>query len=288
MTTEEDPAAVAAKEDADFASGFPAPEKPAEPPANTDKPTDPPAKREPKAPVRATQQAAPEKPEYVQITRKDWEEIKARTASHDGSFAKAFGTLGNLQKLVNGFQQQTPAGRKVEVPKDAFADMERDFPELAQHTRNALERALAGVTGTGANDADTGTKLEDMLASYTAKRELEALEDAYPEWKAIVGAVDITKEQPPADNPFRKWLATKDIAYQTRLNSSQSAAVISRAIRTFQNETKAARPPAATTRPRDDARAGRIRDAVQPRGDNAGTPAGKTDDEEFVAGFNSR
>jgi hypothetical protein len=290
MSAEDDHAAVAAKEDADFASGFP--EKPPATPPSADKPADTPAKPEPKAaPVRATEPAT-EKPEYVQISAKDWADVRAaaaKTASYDAQLSKAFGTIGNLQRLVSGLQAQTPAGRKIEVPKDAFLEMSRDFPELAEHTRNALERALAGVTGTGANDADASGKFQDMLASYTAKREIEALEDSYPDWRKIVGAVDITKEQPDPNNAFRKWLATKDVAYQNRLNSSESAAVIGRAIRTFQNETKAvAKPGATTTRPRDDARAERIRGAVQPRGDNAGAAAGKSDDEMFEEGFRSR
>jgi hypothetical protein len=163
--------------------------------------------------------------------------------------------------------------------------MERDFPELAHQTRAALEAALSGISGTGANDVDAG-KIETMLASYTSKREVEALEDAYPDWRQIVGAVDVTKEQPDPNNPFRRWLASKDAAYQNRINGSESAAVIGRAIRLFQNETRTPAKPAAT--PRGNARAERIRNAVQPRGDGAGAAAGRSEDDEFVAGFNSR
>ena len=272
-------AADEAREQAEFGAGFEGEKATGKVPAKPEKPA-----------AAATPQPKEEPgQEHVQITRKEWDEVRAaaaRTASYDSQFSRAFGTLGNLQKLVNGFQAQTPAGRKVEIPKDAFAAMERDFPELAQQTRAALEAALSGMSGTGATDADPA-RLEGMLATYTAKREIEALEDVYPDWREIVGAVDITREQPNADNPFRKWLATKDIAYQNRINGSESAAVIGRAIRTFQNETKAAAPRVNGT-PRDTARADRIRGAVQPRGDNAGVPAGKSDDDEFIAGFNSR
>ena len=258
----------------DFDAGF----KGTEAPVRTEKP-------EPAEPPRET--VTPPEPEYVQISAKDWAEVKAaaaKTASYDQQLSKAFGTIGNLQKLVNQFQQQTPTGRKVEIPKDAFAVMEKDFPELAAQTRSALEAALSGITGTGANDADPA-KIESMLASYTAKREIEALEDAYPDWREIVGAVDIAREQPDPNNAFRKWLATKETTYQARVYGSESAAVISRAIRLFQKETQPAKP--AVT-PRSDARAERIRAAVQPRGDGAAAPASKSDDDDFLAGFNSR
>jgi hypothetical protein len=275
-------AADDAQAQADFGSGFTGVEG-----KTAAQPTGKPDKPEPAATPRAEATPAPE---YVQITAKDWADVRAaaaKTASYDQQLSKAFGTIGNLQKLVNGFQAQTPAGRKIEIPKDAFAAMERDFPELAQQTRAALEAALSGLPGTGANDVDPG-KIETMLASYTSRREIEALEDAYPEWRKIVGAVDVTREQPDPNNPFRKWLSTKDVAYQNRVNGSESAAVIGRAIRTFQNETKAV-PKLNGTTPRDIARADRIRSAVQPRGDNAGAAAGgKSDDDMFEEGFRSR
>jgi hypothetical protein len=265
-----------AQEQADFGAGF------------EGKPSPPPAKEKVEPAATPREETTPP-PEYVQITAKDWADVRAaaaRTASYDQQFSKAFGTIGKLKELVNAFQAQTPAGRRIEIPKDAFAAMERDFPELAQQTRAAIEAALSGLPGTGAADVDV-TKIEGMLASYTSRREVEALEDAYPEWRKIVGAVDVTREQPDPNNPFRKWLGTKDIAYQTRINGSESAAVIGRAIRAFQNETKAV-PPKLNGTPRDAARADRIRGAVQPRGDNAGAPAGKSADEEFEAGYNGR
>jgi hypothetical protein len=235
-------------------------------------------------------------PETIQITAKEWAEVRAaaaKTASYDHQLSKAWGTIGKLQERVNGFQTQQvqdkpPAARKVELSPAAFAEMQKDFPELAQQVRAAMEAALSGHVGNGANDADTA-KLESMLATYTARREIEALEDAYPEWRKIVGAVDVTREQPDPENAFRKWLAGKDLAYQNRINGSESAAVIGRAIRLFQRETATTATPAKTNgangTAQSNARADRIRAAVQPRGDNAGAASGRSEDDEFTAGF---
>jgi hypothetical protein len=276
-----------AKADAEFGSGF------AGDATKTD--TKQPANGKADPARDATRAEAEPPPEVVSITAKEWAEVRAaaaKTASYDQQLSKAFGTIGNLQKLVNGFQTQQaqdkpPAARKVEISPAAFAEMARDFPELAQQTRAALEAALSGYAPNGANDVDPG-KLESMMSAYTAKREIEALEDAYPEWRKIVGAVDVSREQPDGNNPFRKWLGTKDAAYQDRINGSESAAVIGRAIRLFQRETAVApaKPNGATVR--DTARGDRIRAAIQPRGDNAGAAASKTDQDEFEAGFASR
>lgn len=280
----ENDVALAAAEDAAFASGFPAPPPEKTKPGAADKPA--------KVEAETPKPAAPpvEKPDYIQVTRREWDEIKARSASHEGQFSKAFGTIGNLQKLVNGFGERAPNGRKVEIPREAFAEMEKDFPELAHQVRAAMELGMTGMGGTGGGGPTTEGITEQImatLATQQAKRELETLEDQHPDWRTIVGAVDIQKQQPDPNNGFRQWLGTKSAAYQTRLNNSESAAVISNAIRTFQIETKGGRPAAATNS-RDDARAERIREAVQPRGDNAGAASGPSDDEEFMAGFNSR
>jgi hypothetical protein len=293
MADESETALADAEADADFASGFPAAkvEKPPAAAAAAAAAATPPAKPDAPRPAATPRAAVIPPPEYVQITKADWDEMRVaatKTNSHEGQLSKAFGTLGKLQQLVTSLHTQTATGRKVEIPKDAFAAMERDFPELAQQTRAALEAALSGMPGSGGAAAEPDlTGVEKLMATYTAKREVEALEDAYPEWRKIVGAVDVTREQPDKNNPFRKWLGTKDAAYQNRINSSESAQIIGRAIRLFQFETKAG-PAKPAPSPRDVARADRIRGAVQPRGDNAGTPAGKSDDDEFLAGFSSR
>lgn len=271
--------ADSAADDAAFGAGFD--DKPL--PKTAPKSDDDKTAREKEAPREPVSE-----PEYAQLTKDEIASFRAAAADVSSlrkQALSAFGSIGNLQTAVNALKAQTPRGGKIEISKEAFAEMEKDFPELANSTRTALEKALAGVTGTGTAEPDD-TRFTTLFAQYSTARELESLVDAHPDWRTIVGAVDITKEQPDAENPFRKWLATKDATYQARVNGTESAAVISRAIRLFQNETKT--PPKAAVTPRDDARAERIRAAVQPRGDGAGASPGKSDDDEFIAGYNSR
>lgn len=75
-------------------------------------------------------------------------------------------------------------------------------------------------------------------AQASIDAEIKALDEEYPDWRRIVGAVDISKRQPDPNSAYRKWLATKDAAYQALINSSTSAAVIAGSIRAFQAETK--------------------------------------------------
>jgi hypothetical protein len=257
--------------DADFAGGFEG--------KTTEKTT---AKEKP-APAATPRAEEPPAPEYVQITKTEHAEMKAaaaRVSSYDQQFAKAFGTIGNMQKTINELRAQTPRDLDVKMPDQAFTKMAKDFPELAELSREEFKAALSNLKAAGNAEPD-----EEVVTQAVIKLEGKDLEEEYPDWKNIVGAVPDIKDADP-NNPFRKWLATKDQSYQDRVNSTPRPRTIERAIRRFQNET---RSKPAVTPPRNDARAARIAAAVQPRGDGAGTgTGGKSDDDMFMEGFNSR
>ncbi len=239
-------------------------------------------------PATEAQAKAPE-PEYGQLTKDEIASFRAAAAelsSLKKQQASAFGTIGNLKTAIDALRSQTPRGGKIEISKEAFADLEKDFPELANSTRAALEKALSGVSGTGDAEADDAA-IKRALAEHNAKvaeREIEALEDAHPDWRKVVGAVSVG-EDPDPEHPFRKWLGTKPPEYQARVNGTESAAVISRAISLFQRETKA--PPKPQPQARDNARAGVLRDAVQPKGDGGAPTSSNTPEDAFAAGFGS-
>jgi hypothetical protein len=123
------------------------------------------------------------------------------------------------------------------------------------------------------------------MEELAVARETEALEDAFPDWHSIVGAVG-KDEQPDPNNPYRKWLATKPDDYQRRINGTMSAAVIGRSIRLFQSETKAPAKPATQSRD-SNARDAVIRGAVQPKGDGGAPSSSNSREDAFAAGFGS-
>ena len=304
MTLDDDAAAATAVSEtaqaqADFDAGAAMEHTGAKgPPAATPDKPEPAAKPEVKPAAAAAAPATPDAPKYVQITEEQFARFNAaadKTASFEQQFSKAFGTLGDLQKLVRTLQSDTPRGLKVEIPKDAFAGMAKDFPELADHFRAGLENALKGVTGTSADPAPPDPdEIRRTVADRIQAIQVEALEDDFPDWRQVVGAVAVGQSPDPA-NPFRKWLATKSEAFQARINGTQSAAVIAKAITSFQKET--ATPPAATApaqAPKPDPKAQqaqqrqeRIREAIQPRGDNARAAPATNEEDEFMAGFKS-
>lgn len=233
----------------------------------------------------------PAEPKYVQITEEQFARLDAaaqKTVALEGQLSKAFGTLGNLDQIVKKLQTATPAGMSVTIPKDAFADMARDFPDLAAQMQAGLEKALAGVSGTGSSstiDHDAIAKqISERVRERTQAAQAEELADVYPNWRVIVGAPDNDGKQ-DANNPFRKWLKTQTPDYQTTVNNTNSGAVIMRAIGRFEkSQTKT--PPAPVVDPKA-VRSARIAAAVRPSGDGGQPASNRNASDEFAEGFKS-
>lgn len=260
----------------------------------------PEAKVEPKPEVKPkTEAKAPPtpdpvvaQPKYRQITEDEYtllHSAAAKTAEIEKQVSKVFGTVGNMQQIVNKLQSATPAGTAIELPPDVVSEMEKDFPELAGHFKSALEKALKGVRGTGPAtgatvDPEAVSKLVNTaMEAATVKREIEALEDDHPTWKEIVGAIG-PGETPNPNNPFRVWLGKQSAEYQAKINSTNSSTVISKAIDKFLDSQKApAKVPQPT--PKVVAQQSRIKDAIQPRGDGGQPTPRNTEEDAFSEGF---
>jgi hypothetical protein len=279
--------------DKDFAEGFIATEAtPVAPPKTDDTPvvTDPPA---PVADAAPKDVAPPAGPKYVQITKAQFDAFEAAAAKvgdFDKKFDKAFGSMGSLQDVVKQLQSSTPKGEAVQLTDEMFAEMAEDYPDLAKHQRAILERVLKGAVGTGTQTASVGpAEVNRLVAEGVKTAQIEALEDEYPDWRAIVGAVDSPEKADP-NNAFRKWLSGEPAAYAAKVTATHNASVLAKAIAKFKDAAKALPPPPkkdAAPNPKDVARKGRIEAAVQPKGDGNSPPPPKTADDEFEAGFRS-
>ena len=253
-------------------------------------------KVEAKAPAKVeTVQPVQPAPKHVQITEEQYrrfEEAAVATATMKTQLAKVFGTIGDVQQIVKKLQAATPAGLTVEMPADVVSEMEKDFPELAGYFRKSLEKALKGIKGT-AGTAATATapdaeEVQKLVTAAYIKGETESLEDAYANWREIVGTVDAQGRHDP-NNEFRKWLATQDIGYQHKINSTNSSRTIATAIGKFlafkAAQAKTPTPTPKLPAPKIVARQNRIAAAVTPRGDGGQPAPSKSADDDFNAGF---
>lgn len=296
MAEENEVVAPTAEESAaSFAAGFAEETPPPAAPTTAEPAPAPEATPQETKPAPAEEPSPVQEPEYVQITKGDLARLSAaaeETAGFRQQLSKAFGTMGNMQQLLNQLRTQTPAGAAVELTDDDFAELKEDFPELAGHTRAAFERILKKVNLTGTGQPATPTvdaeQVRVAAANVVHAEGLKDLDDLHPGWRGIVGKPD------DAENPYRKWLATQAPEYQELLRSTYSASITARSIDRFKAAiAKPAAQPAAQ-RPQTPAapaaaRRDRIQAAVQPRGNGTTPPAPRapTPAENFAAGFNS-
>jgi hypothetical protein len=276
-----------------FSAGFEA-EVPQDVPAASPPVTEvaqPEPKKEDPKPEPAPAAPVAEGPKYVQITEEQYARLNAaadQTASLQQQMSKAFGTMGNLQQVMNRLQSATPAGASVEISAEDFAELAEDFPELAGHTRKGLEKIFKrlNVRGTGGPATVDSEQLAQAVRSARQQDALDVLDDLHPGWRDIVGRAE------DADNAFRKWLDQQPQAYQDRINTTQSASITARAIDQFKAATHVPavkptvqsqpQPPA----PKIAARKDRFQAAVQPRGAGGPpSPSSNSADDEFQAGF---
>lgn len=222
-----------------------------------------------------------DEPEYVQLTKQEVAELKAnlkaatdKAASHDKQFSTWFGTVGRYEALLKEVQakQSEVTGKLTSA---AFDKLKEQFPELAEMTREAVQNALAGK----APEIDNSEFIR--LRKERIEAEMEVVEDAHPGWHSMINA---GPGQADPDHPFRKWLASKDETYQARINKTESAAVLIRAIDRYKAETATKVPPKAPPA-RAEARREQIAAAVNPRGDGASPPPRETVDDAFEAGY---
>lgn len=290
MAEQEQVAETAAADAAEFDAGF------------TGKPTTevpPPAEEAPPAPAEEAPPAEPPPVKYAQITEAQWNELLAKSTAIDqvtADFKKRIdtnvGNYGELARTLKQLQSATPSGYTVEVTDDIVADIKTEFPELADLTLKAFKAFGSKLKGTAPtavapppveDPAEFEAKVSASVSARLIALQTEALEDEFADWRTIVGKPE------DKENTYRKWLATQPAEYQTKLASTNSAAVIARSIASFQKA--AAKPPApaapaAPAKPAASTRQQRLEAAVAPRGAAASASA-PTDKDDFAAGFAS-
>ena len=234
---------------------------------------------------------------YVQITEADFAEFKSLStqmaefkADNTKALDKVFGKQGGLERTLATMQAATPTGFAVDVTDDVVADLQTSFPELGGLTLKAFKSFASKLKGTGA--AADPEAVSKAVTSGLVALQIEALEEDFPDWRATVGPVG-------EDNPYRKWLATQPADYQKRLSTTNSASVIGKSLTKFAEVNaaaqaatdKAAAEKAAADKVAADkaaaaaARQKRLDGAVVSRGAGGNVAGGKSDQEEFEAGF---
>ncbi len=216
--------------------------------------------------------------EYAQLTKAEYEELKARAAlvedlkaTADRSFGTAFGKIGGIERQL----KDLTSGAQVEISQEDIDTLRGDgFEPLAV----ALEkvRSMRGLPG-GVDQA----KLDELVQQRIAPAlegigtkvdqavEARLLKRAHPDWQQVTATPE-----------FNAYAASLPNAVQAELANSWDADFIGEHLTKF----KQSRKPAAPAADDASARRSRMSAAVTPRG--AGGHAAPSQVDDLMAGFN--
>lgn len=235
--------------------------------------------------------ALPAAPEYVQFTKEEAEQIRARLAAVDElktaqerGLSTAFGKLGGIERTLKALDPT----KKVEIEQAEIDALLAD-PDFAPFGR-ALQkvRDLQVIHAGGPVDEEAIGKIVDQRveARTTAIRdeirqdlEKRALRRVHPDWETY-----------QASDEFAAWARAQGDEYIGKLMTA-SQTWDSDFIADAMTKAKAAakKPQPTPAPPPSDpasARRARMAAAATPRGTGGAPAAGTTDDDAFDEGFN--
>jgi hypothetical protein len=283
-TVVEEPVLDGAAEDAAFDSGYTGETETA--PTET---TPPAAVVEP-----VVEPVVAQTPEFVQITKADWEKIQTETASVaelrqeiTKRFDTTFGKMGGLERTLTQLQQNTPVGQPIVVTEADLQELKDDgFPDLTVSMAKGLTKIFSKFKGTATPEpidlvAQVTPLVQQGIAAaqkeWEAKTAIERLTDLHENWRDITGPKDSQTE-------YRTWLSKQTDG--SKVLESDNPREVGKSITKFLEEKKQAEAAKAVP-PKTNGRSQRLAEAVPARGGSGAAPGHTqpSEDEQFEAGF---
>ncbi len=230
-----------------------------------------------------------EVPEYVQLTKKQLEDLLAGVAEYrEGKTTlgkrldDAFGQLGGINQFLASLKQ---SGGSVKVTAEDFPELNEEFPEMAA----ALAKGIGQILSRSKGGAPALTEEQIKSTAATIARSearnqarLDRMDELEPEWEIIAG-----KEG--ESTPFRQWLAAQPADYQKVVKDTWDPKVLAKAISKFKEDTKPkapAKPPAG--KPAVNVQQNRLRAAVPVRGSGTVASGELSEEDAMEKAFNSK
>lgn len=264
----EENAVVEAPEADDFNAGFDGQEAPT---------TTPEAEPEPEVTAPAEPEPEPEPaPDPLAELRAELAEIKARESEFHNKVSKAYGEIGGLKQKLGEIQH----GGLAELSDEDVADVRNEYgEEMAAMLKSLINKSASKRTPAPvkAEEPAPVPTIDLETLKQEAKQEalrvrleaaIEDLKEEHPDWEEV-----------RASEEFAAWSKSQPEERQKRIATSQSAKFAAKILTEFK-ETQKKKAVASTSRQK------RFEAAVTPKGTGGSAPAGRTDEDEFLAGFN--
>lgn len=236
----------------------------------------------------AAEAAPAETPEYVQITRAEFDdilrkasEVETLKANLQQTADKVYGKIGGVERILKDLREQ-PAGQPLKLSEEDFAELKAEFPDLAALHIKGMQRMLDKLPLRAA--AVDPEAIEKVVQERTATVRTEVVDSRLDE------IVDGDWREEVKKPEFDAWLEKQPDDIKA-LGESASLRDASRMLRLYKAHRDAPPPTPQPTTPAAPAasptRSRVLAAAVAPRG-TVGKPAvNPSEDDEFDAGFRS-
>lgn len=228
-------------------------------------------------------------PEFVQLTKAQWDatqtELASMKATMEKSFGTAFGKMGDIERKQKAIDDwKASQGIVGEMSQDDFTELKEQFPELAESTVKGLNRSLAKLKGQPGAQLDPA-KISEVVNQGVELRlkerevaqqadSVKALDTEHKDWREV-----------RAKPEFQSWLEKQPPRVQKTFEKTWDADFLSDVFTHFKTDAVKAKPVAAPAAPAPNTtRKDRLAAAVNPRGTGGHAP-GPSDDDDFNAGF---
>ena len=210
--------------------------------------------------------------EFAGYTETQIKELLGKVAEVDKlkeQQAKAFGSLGSLKQAIDNLKSQPrPQATAIQLTKEKFAKLSKEFPELAE----MLAEDLNGVLTGGASAPDPAqfeqiieTQLNTRLQPMQQQFEARVLTVMHPDWKQVVPSPE-----------FAQWKQTLPPEVAQELDTSWNAEFIGSKLSEFKDwKTKTAEAQRNKQR--------KLEAAITPKGGAAKVALSEND--AFIQGF---
>lgn len=244
-------------------------------------------------PVETQAETEPPAPEFVQLTKQQFDDMQSRLNEIDDlkkAYAKTSGNLGSLNQVIERIQANTPKGHAVEFTEDDVADLTAEFgEELGAAQLKVLKKISSKLHGTGSqfDPSELEARMQSKLMEALSKKDDEQRESG----RETLSEIHPDLPEIELSDDFIKWKEALPIEDRIELNNSMSVRYVAGKIAEYKTFLKEKQNQAANTEKQSaekeakaESRRAIVSAAVQPKGDG-GHAEPKTANDDFHAGF---
>lgn len=279
---------TAAEADDAFSGGFEEVDQSGEDKQTDENPPADPAETAETTEDQTPEPAATPEPEFVQLTKAELADIKARldkVPALEAALTKqgrdTSGRMGGIEQTLKEIKTAVQTGTAPDISEEDFEELKAEYPDLAKLVAAGMGRAAKKTKGASAPPVIDAAQISEIVhqavrpavqaevVAHHEDRARQAFTKIMPDWRDIV--------QSPG---WSEWLATQPDDYQQEVKGTWDHDVLIPAFKKYK-ETLAP-PPAQTPKPAAPKR-DRFAESAVPKG--TGGVSTKKEEDPFTEGF---